>query len=388
MRFTSSQGRPTAHTSSFSRIWPLLTALLSTSSAINLTPVASPNLDLSQLGRVGLTGNFDGISLYQYTEQSENGYSTNGSQSVLTQLPDGAFVSVAASDAFIMTMCPFVMQDGKLAGVVVAGNFTSLGGIEAQAAALLDPSTGAITPLTGLSGKVYALYCDQASNTVYVGGDFKGANSTNALAWVGTDGWTNLPFEGFNGPVRSITKTSNGTIVFGGDFSNLGNTTGSGPAEKDQQVINLSAANLTSGVGSSTPGFSDPHNIVCKSGPSGPGNTWLLQDNSPGYWRADFRFGFRPTKLRLWNTDQDGRGTKTFRFTALPIDGIMNLTYTDANGQNATCDARCPLPQSTNYTDFHFVNVIGMSSVQIDISDWYGPGGGLNGIELFEDGMI
>ena len=102
-------------------------------------------------------------------------------------------------------------------------------------------------------------------------------------------------------------------------------------------------------------------------------------------------FGYEPTKLRIWNTHQDGRGTKTFRFTAMPIDGIMNFTYTDpATGQLASCDARCPLPANSTegYLDFHFVNVIGMSGFQIDISDWYGNGGGLDGIELFQDGEI
>ena len=55
-------------------------------------------------------------------------------------------------------------------------------------------------------------------------------------------------------------------------------------------------------------------------------------------------FGYRPTKLRLRNTHFQGRGTKTFRFVAQPIDGIMNFTYTDpATGQAAHCDATCPL---------------------------------------------
>jgi hypothetical protein len=124
-----------------------------------------------------------------------------------------------------------------MAGVVVGGNFTSLGGIESQGAALFNQNTSAITPLTGLSGQVSALLCDESTNTVYVGGSFKGANSTNAIAWVGTAGWTDLPFSGFNGPVTSITKASNGHIVFGGSFTGLGNATG--PSLPDQQIINI-----------------------------------------------------------------------------------------------------------------------------------------------------
>jgi len=372
------------------RLGLLLTSFAPMSQAITFTPVPSPNLDLSQLGRVGLAGNFDGISLYQFEGQNEDGFSTNGSQSVLSQYPNGGFANLASADGGIQAMCSFVMQDGTMAGVVIGGNFTSLGGIESQGAAMLNPNTSAIIPLTGLSGQVSALFCDEETNSVYVGGSFKGANSTNAIAWIGTTGWTNLPFAGFNGPVTSISKASNGHIIFGGSFTGLGN--GTGPSEPDQQVINIAGGDITADASSTTEGFSDPRNIVCKTdGADGPGNTWLLADKINGFWDAAFGFRFEPTMLRLWNTHQDGRGTKTWRYTAHPINGIMNFTYIDpATGQNASCTSECPLSDdpSVKFQDFHFVNVIGMSGFRIDISDWYGNGGGLNGIELFEDDIF
>ena len=368
----------------------LLLAFAPLSLAISFNPVPSPNLDLSQLGRIGLAGNFDGISLYQFEGQNENGFSTNGSQSVLSRFPNGGFAKLAAADADIQAMCSFVMKDGTIAGVVVGGNFTSLGGRESQGVAMFNPNTSDIVQLTGLSGQVSALLCDEDTNTVYVGGSFKGANSTNAIAWVGTAGWTNLPFAGFNGPVTSISKASNGHIIFGGSFTALGNS--SGPSLPDQQIINISGANITAGSSATTAGFSDPTNIVCKtSGTDGSGDTWLLADNTPGFWKAEFGFGFEPTKLRLWNTHQDGRGTQTWRYTALPINGIMNFTYIDpATGQNASCSSECPLSNhpSVKYQDFHFVNVIGMNAFQVDISAWYGSGGGLDGIELFENDIF
>jgi hypothetical protein len=182
-------------------------------------------------------------------------------------------------------------------------------------------------------------------------------------------------------------KASNGNIVFGGKFDGLGNATT--PKEKDVQVIPVSSANITSNPASGIPGFSDPRNIICKTGATdGSGNTWLLANNTPGFWQANFGFGFQPSKLRLYNTKQDGRGTKTWRYTALPVGGIMNFTYTTPTGETAHCDAQCPLPQNNvTYQDFHFVNTVGMNSFRIDISDWYGSGGGLSGIELFENGM-
>ncbi|KAB5581099.1 cortical protein marker for cell polarity-domain-containing protein [Coniochaeta sp. 2T2.1] len=354
--------------------------------AINFTAAPQPNLDLSQLGRVALAGDFTGISLYQFEEQNENPFSTNGSEALLARMPNGAFAPIVKTDATIRTMCAFI-NEGNMAGVVIGGNFTSLGNMQSTAIALFNPNTSQITPLSGLSGEVNSILCDPDRNTVYVGGNFVGANSTNAIAWVGTQGWTNLPFAGFNGPVTSINKASNGHIIFGGSFTGLGNA--STPSKPDEQVINLSTAQITSGPTSPVQGFSDPKNIVCKTGGTdGAGNTWLIADQTPGFWQAKFGCGFQPTKLRLWNTHQDGRGTKTWRYTAFPINGIMNFTYVDpATGKNASCTSECPLSndKSLPFQDFHFVNLVGMNEFRIDVSDWYGNGGGLNGIELFQN---
>ncbi|EHL03638.1 putative Polarized growth protein rax2 [Glarea lozoyensis 74030] len=187
--------------------------------------------------------------------------------------------------------------------------------------------------------------------------------------WVGDAGWTNLPFAGFNGPVSSITKAGNGNIIFGGNFTGLGNATG--PSNPDQQIVNISGANITSGSSTAAAGFSDPRNILCKnSSTDGAGSTWLLADNTPGFWQATFGFGFQPTKLRLRNTHLDGRDPAT--------------------GQNASCTSECPLSDRSDveFQDFHFVNDVGMNAFRIDISAFYGSGGGLNGIELFQDDIF
>lgn len=358
--------------------------------ALNFTAAPSSNIDLSSLGRIGIAGDFSGVSLYQFEGQTQSTVSTNGSEGLMARLPNGAMTTILNTDASIMAMCSFVLQDGTNSGVVLGGNFTSIGNQEATAMALFDPNTTEITTLPGLSGQVNAVLCDAELSTVYVGGSFIGTNSTNAIAYVDGSGWTALPFAGFNGPVTSITKTSNGHIIFGGSFTGLGNV--STPAEADEQTINISTANLTATGSTNTTGFSDPANIVCKTnGTDGAGNTWLLADDTAGSWEADFGFGFEPSKLRLWNTHQDGRGTETWRFTALPLNGIMNFTYIDPDtGVNSTCTSECPLSQSTNvtYQDFYFVNSVGMNSFRIDISAWYGSGGGLDGIELFENGIF
>lgn len=367
----------------------------SPAAAISFTPAPAANLDLSQLGRVALAGDFSGISLYQFEGQNERPFRTNGSEELLARMPNGVFAAIVKTDATIRTMCTFDTGNGTV--VVMGGNFTSIRGsdpdataTQSTAMAIFDPATSAITPVDGLSGQINALYCDQDHDAVYVGGTFVGANSTNALAWEGERGWVNLPFAGFNGPVTSITKASNGNIIFGGSFTGLGNA--STPSTPDGQIVNLATASITGGFSSTVQGFSDPKNIICKtSGEDGAGNTWLLADNTPGFWQAKFKYGFRPTKLRLYNTHQDGRGTKTFRYTALPINGIMNLTYIEpTTGRNATCTSECPLSddKSIEFQDFHFINEIGMNEFRLDISAFYGSGGGLNGVEVFQDDIF
>lgn len=351
--------------------------------------VPSPNLDLSSLGQVTLAGNFDAIQVY--SGQEGQGGSSNGSESVLSQLSSGAFGVLASTDASIEAMCPLVLQDGSLSGLVVGGNFTSIGGVAARSAAMLNVSTLEVEALSGIQGTVSALYCDNSSGTVYVGGAFEAGNSSNAIAWK-SGGWSSLPFAGFDAPVDSITKAPNGHIVFGGSFTGLGNVSSTNSLNSEQiQVINLSTANVTSQGNTTQAGLGNPMNVVCPSNSSTANTTFLLADNTPGSWRADFGFGFQPTKLRLWNSNVDGRGTKTWRFTAHPINGIMNFTYTDpATGNIAHCDATCPLAQngSEPFQDFEFVNLVGMNSFTIDISDWYGNGGGLAGVEIFQNDIF
>ncbi|CAN8098640.1 unnamed protein product [Discula destructiva] len=363
-------------------------AWVPTSHAINFTATSASDLDLSGLGQVGIAGDFTGLSLYQFEGQNESPYSTNGSEALLARLPNGVFASILQADASVQSMCDFV-PNGVAHGVIIAGNFTSLSDQQSTGIALFNPNTTAVTSLLGLQGSVNAVLCD--GDTVYVGGNFMGVdNSTNAVSYIADSGFKALPFAGFNGVVSSIARTSNGHIIFGGSFTGLGNT--STPSQPDEQVINLSTANISAAGSSAITGFSEPTNIICKTGGvDGSGSTWLLADNTAGSWSASMSFGYRPTKLRLYNTRQDGRGTQTWRFTALPLNGIMNFTYIDpSTNQNITCTSECPLSNNSSivYQDFHFVNVIGMNAFRIDISAWYGGGGGLDGIELFQDDIF
>jgi hypothetical protein len=353
-------------------------------SAYTFKQVPSPNVNLDNLGRVAFAGDFDAISLYEYEGQTQETPSRNGT--LLSRYPNGVFASINTTDADIKAMCNLSINGTER--IVFAGNFTGVGTMATPGGiALLNATDGRVQAVQGLTGTVHTLYCDKAGGQVYVGGLFHGSNSTNAIIW--KNGWQDLAFEGFNGAVHSITKAPNGNIIFGGEFNGLGGNV-SLAAQNATQVIPVASGNITAQTSSGQPGFSDPKNIACKSEftTQGSGNTWLLSDGATGSWSADFAYGFEPTRLKLYNTDFQGRGTKTWRFTAVPDGGIMNMSYTDpSTGRQAFCDATCPLPQgNTTAQDFSFVNVVGMSSFRLDISDWWGSGAGLNGIQLFQDG--
>jgi hypothetical protein len=355
--------------------------LLSATGVYGAASIPAPNLDLSSLGQVTIAGNFDSISLYEGQRAGLDG--RNGSVSLLTRTSSGAFADLGLVDADIMDMCPYVKSDGTFVGLVLCGNFTSVAGVQANSVAIYTPNAAnPVKTLPGLSGSCNAVYCDQSSSSVYVGGNFMGGNSTNALKWTGE--WNNLPFAGFNGPIMSITKNSAGNIVFGGSFDGLGNVTT--PNIRDEQPVNLSGGDLTSSGATATSGFSSASNIVCKTGAqAGSGNTWLLADNTAGYWQGQFKFGFNPTKLRLYNANVDGRGAKTFYFEKLDSGGILNMSYVDSNGTPRSCITDCPLLLNSDAQDFRFSPVVGMSGFRIHITSWYGAGGGLSGIEVYQD---
>lgn len=362
------------------RPWPAqaLAGLALVRSVLTYTPVVSPDLQLSSLGQVAIGGNFDAISTYSYIGQTQ-GISGNGTQSILQRLPNGMFGVLAATDANIEDICAFTLKNGTLLGVVVAGNFTSIAGISAQSVAFVG-TDGTISPHPGIEGTVNAVLCDQDTETAYLGGTFDASYSSNAITWTSGGSWANLPFAGFDAPVNAISKGSNGNIIFGGSFSGLKNMTTTSTNQVGER-INLGTANITS-IANTTSGL----NVVCPSNDSTT-PAWELEDGRAGSWTATMRYGYEPSTLRLYN-NPSGNGVKTWRFTALPNTGIMNFTYTDpATGEQAHCDATCPLAQnsSTPYQDFEFVNRIGMNGFRLDVSAWYGQAGALKGIELFQN---
>jgi hypothetical protein len=357
-------------------------------SAALFSPAPQSNLDLSQLGRVAVIGDFNAASLFEFISETENVFQTNGTQALLSRYPsNGAFANLDNSDAFINALCTLT-SNGSTQGIVVGGNFTSLGGVNSPGIALYNTNTSAISPISGLNGKVNALYCDP-SGVVYVGGMFSvpGVNSSNAVTW-SPSGFASLPFTGFDGAVTSIVKDGSGNVIFGGSFGGLSNTTSTGVG-LNSQAIPLLIANATAVGSSGINKLNTPTNVICKdSGTDGPGAAWLLANNTVGNLTFSFGYGFNPTLLRITNTNFTDDGTKTWYFTAEPSGGIMNFTYFDENSVEQSCTNLCPLAHNTTAQDFHFVNTIGMTGFTVHFLDFYGNAGGISGFELFENDIF
>lgn len=201
----------------------LLWAHLSTVQATDGTQYTMfrPNLDLENLGRIAFTGDFNAAMLYSYDKSVLSAGRLPGF--IRAQLPDGTFADLAEADAFIEQMCAISLAEGK-ESVVVVGNFTAVNDIETPGGiALFDPEPAdgeIIKSLPGMVGEINGVFCDRDAETLYLAGMFTGSNSSNALMWKGT--WQNLPFDGFNGAVKTIVRSPTGSIIFGGSFTGPG----------------------------------------------------------------------------------------------------------------------------------------------------------------------
>ncbi|KAI0459494.1 cortical protein marker for cell polarity-domain-containing protein [Xylaria acuta] len=194
--------------------------------AFNLT-IPAPELELSTIGRLAFTGDFDAAFIYNFHDSiiSSSGTTdqgTLGGRSIRAQLPDGTFSTLVDSNAAIKHMCLFSTgSKNQSAAVVVAGNFTELAGLRAPSVALLNYKTGDVTPLPSIEGQVEAVLCDTDNSAIYMATSTT-ANLTNAIARIETTGWKDLPFEGTNGKINTIEKSPTGSILFGGSFNSLG----------------------------------------------------------------------------------------------------------------------------------------------------------------------
>ncbi|KAI8580309.1 hypothetical protein K450DRAFT_237864 [Umbelopsis ramanniana AG] len=346
-----------------------------------------PGLDLSAFQQLGIVGDFAGLSRFSNPHQFESLYVN--SATILSKSSNDTFESIISTPGTLNAACKLPQGGTNNAyDVYFAGSFTTINNTVTNNIAKLDTQTGNIVSLqSGLDGPVYALYCDPASSTVYVGGAF----NTSVMMWrSGT--WTPMPWKALDGPVYSITPNPvTNTIFFAGQFQSTmdgvyGNTTISQPVPLSPP------SSVGSGNTASNPTRNDPTSITCPTSTSNVHNhTWLLEDDTPGYWEANFGETVTPQTFRLANTFYDGRGTDNFGVLALGSNTYYELSYTDpATQQTVTCTQNCSLShnKSISYQDFQVVNSFPTQGLRIEIFSWFGCGGGLSFVEIFTSDNI
>ncbi|KAK9463651.1 cortical protein marker for cell polarity-domain-containing protein [Lipomyces oligophaga] len=382
----------------------LLHCYLQTLAVIILSLVASgltaqvgsstiPDVDLKLLGKSGLIGNFRGISVYEGQSQLSSlqllSSDRGTDDSVVISTDSNLFLDQFHSDGLIKAMCLLSSN------VYMAGNFTSIGSTSALTVAVLDSSSGTISALgEGVEGSANTIYCDSDNDLVYIGGSF----SKNVAIWnASSSEWIDLPFGGLiGGPVNAIVKF-NENLIFGGKFTGLGtssmnsSTTDSLSTNTDyRQRINLSNGTVT--VTSNSAGsYDDPRSVLCTEGLTAKESTWLAAAGEQSTFTVSTSFDFSPTRLRLRNSAVTNYSTSYFRFIALPLDGILNLSYVDPeSGITHYCDAFCPLANisTADYQDFDFVNVVGMDGFSLDLLDSDENGVGLSEILLYQEDIV
>lgn len=184
--------------------------------------VSHPNINLDLLG---ISGSYNGISLYTDTNQ-------------LTQIPSSTSSVISFSNDTLFQLLASSNLNGTIHdscilynSIYIAGNFSTINGIHVNHIAALDIHTGQLDTLAqGLDGPVSTVYCDAETKSVFVGGSFTAPVSTNQLSystslaqfggsiavWNGKQ-WAAVPWKGVNGPVHTILRYKQ-SMLFAGSF--------------------------------------------------------------------------------------------------------------------------------------------------------------------------
>lgn len=282
-----------------------------------------------------------------------------------------------------------------------------------------------------VDGTIGSILYDASDKIFYFGGSLSYNNSYGAIQYdYSSEKLSSLPFGGFNenSIVNTIIKYADSdSIVFGGMFDDIGypellnitynvTTTNHTSFRNSSNLIDISQKIpiLASQVSASN--GDNFENIIC---PQDDSNGWTLPPDQVGSWSATLQNEVTPSKIRLYNSQSDTNGVKSFRVITYPAQGIMNMSYVDpADMTIKHCDAFCPLYLSNDITkalsssnitgndyytftndnqtvlqltdqfqDFAFVNQIGVTSFTVQVMDFYGDQAELDGVELSRRGI-
>jgi hypothetical protein len=321
--------------------WFLLVSCLFSSAAWASLPL----VDFDRMGKVGLGGSFAGLGLFDNTTAQFD----PSTATLLSRDSNGALSRLASTNTGGQITSGCALNDV----FYVAGVFSSIGGTSTSNIASYSPSSNTFSNLgsNGPNGEVHAVYCDQKESIVWVGGRFTSPGSAVAVWDPKTSSWSKAPFGGLSGAdgqVNSITSNSSkDSIFFAGSFitsfqgngtnaANLNGTNnpnvpfsaGATPFSSSLVPIPLggNGTQIQGSPSSSDAQFSNIQNILCPSGPDGPGNTWLAADGNAAVITARTFSFITGSGVRLGNTFQSGHGTTGFRYVLaflyilLPVD--------------------------------------------------------------------
>lgn len=369
-------------------------------------------------------GNFDAVSLYDSTDKYNlSTINQNNSLSVYELSDSNGTVSVLHGEDLPGIPTLWQSIDDTSSIMVIDGQ-----------PHIYNLENSSLLQLKGwddVDGDVKAVYYDYDEQIIYFGGSLSFNNTYGALQYdYESEQLLSLPFGGFdkNSTVNSIISYDHtDSIIFGGKFSSIGfsdllnvthNVTehnytiirnSSGIIDISQKIP-IRAQDVSATAGENYNG------IIC---PSMGGNGWQLPDYQTGSWSAVLQSQISPSKIRLYNSNSDTNGVKTFRVVTYPANGIMNMTYVDPTDLKVKyCDAFCPLSLQSSlksslsnanvtgdeyYTftnnnqtvlkltdtsqDFAFANSIDVTSFTVEIVEYYGSYAELMGIELYSLGI-
>ncbi|KAI9283270.1 cortical protein marker for cell polarity-domain-containing protein [Sporodiniella umbellata] len=352
---------------------------------ISASYVAHPNINIDLLG---ISGTYDGISLY--TDTSQLTQIPSSTSSVVSYSNDSIFQLLASSNINGIIHDTCILHNV----VYFAGNFTSINSFSANHIASIDLSSGQFNPLhQGLDGPVNSVYCDPVTQFVYVGGSFLAPiNSDSAysasLAQFGGNvaiwnrtGWTNVPWKGVNGHINSIIR-HNDNLLFGGVFDKT--MDGQADYAPASSIIKLSStgASGTNTLSSS----STPSSIVCSDTKNT--STWTLAAGKTGTWQTSFNYySVNPSLIRIGNSKVPDYQTKQFGVRAIDGQSYYQMSYLDhSTNQTRLCTNDCTLSNdpSLESQDYRIMNTSLTFGIAIDVFSWYGSGGGLSSVSVFQ----
>ncbi|KAL0096830.1 cortical protein marker for cell polarity-domain-containing protein, partial [Phycomyces blakesleeanus] len=354
--------------------------------------VTHPNLNFTQPGYLGIAGSYQGISFYTDTLQLTTIPTSTAS---ILSFSSQTFKLLASSSTNGSVYATCVLSSNSSNTLYIGGEFTQFGSALVSNIAQVDLATNTITSLSkGLDGPVYSLLCDQTTNSVYVGGEFLAPLSDaplysaslskygGSVAVWSNNSWEALPWKGLNGPVYTIAKNpKTNSIMFGGQFDMTKD--GQAEFEPDSQPINLAAFSTVSATNTDSV-YNDPKSVLCPSEKSAP---WHLKTGETGSWEAYFSLSVSPSLIRLANTFAKDSGVKNFSVLSLATNTYFNLSYIDPlTLRTKTCSTQCQLTQSTKleFQDFIILDSSITYGVRIEIASWYGSGGGLAGVQIYQ----